>query len=112
MADMLEKIGVAARKEAARYSLSAQSGFPNAQVSLDGKLVFSGPIAECHALISNAVGRAAVEALREPTEDQKRIARQYFGLNPFDKNGGPMDHIFLTAYRAMIDAILKEEGNG
>ena len=38
----------------------------------------------------------------EPTEDQRRIARRYFGLSPFHKDRNPMDHLLLSAYKAML----------
>lgn len=68
-----------------------------------------GPVYWAHR---DAVARAAIAAIREPDEVQKMIARQYFGLNPFDKDGPPLDHLWLSAWQAMIDAILAQEPKG
>jgi len=46
----------------------------------------------------------AVRAMYEPTELQKHIARDYFGMNPFQPNGAPMDQLWLSAWQAMVRA--------
>jgi len=50
--------------------------------------------------------RAAIEAMREPTEAQMQVFRQFFGFNPFVKDGGPADRLFAGAYKASFDAAL------
>ncbi len=97
---MVEKVGIAARQQAARWSITAQSGIPNAQVFRDGKLAFSGPIANCHAMISEAVGRAAIEAMREiPYGAAWEAAEQ-------TEIGTTSD--IQKVWRIIIDAALKE----
>ena len=40
----------------------------------------------------------------EPTETQRQIARRYFGMNPLNKDGAPMDSLWLSAYDSMLAA--------
>lgn len=40
----------------------------------------------------------------EPDERMKQVARTYFGQNPTSKDGGPLDHLWLSAWSAMIQA--------
>lgn len=51
-----------------------------------------------------APAETAVRAMYEPTEIQKHIARDYFGMNPVNPEGGPLDHLWLSAWQAMIRA--------
>jgi uncharacterized protein (DUF433 family) len=101
---MVEKVGIAARQQAARWSITAQSGIPNAQVFRDGKLAFSGPIANCHAMISEAVGRAAIEAMRSPPDDVVMACQDANAYWSEDRDADDWRQI----WNAQIDAILKE----
>lgn len=110
---MVERAGSAARIAVPRYAVSTygQPGHDGKHVvwevvKQDWPVAFAGSLEECEAWVSAYVGRAAIEAMREPTEAQKHIARVAFGMNPFQKDGTPMDNLWLRTYERMIDAAL------
>lgn len=42
----------------------------------DGDPVFTGGIAECHSFIQRKVARAALAAIREPTDEKRELGRR------------------------------------
>lgn len=63
-----------------------------------------GPLPVCQCQQRQAI--AAIKAMREPTEEMFQIGREY------DKLAG-LDHLIVSkaAYKAMIDAALKDDDN-
>lgn len=43
----------------------------------------------------------------EPTDDMRRVARTYFGMNPFEPNNQPYDHLWLNAFKSMLSVAPK-----
>lgn len=50
--------------------------------------------------------RAAIAAMREPTDEQRRIASRIIG--PYGGHGEPRHPVEATVWHSMIDAALKE----
>lgn len=118
MSEMAERVGYAARVAALEFGLSGQMiagqdpSMVRADVMRGQDLVFSGPIAECHAFINQNVGRAVLAAMRELSEREMQAAI-VAGCKVPDrieyKEGALLFSIDYSAiWRAMFDAALAE----
>lgn len=109
---MVERAGHAARIAAQGLSVSTYG-----QPKLNGKHIvyrgsfdvpiFTGTFDECVAHMNNIVGRAAIEAMREPTTPVREAVMTYCeGDNAIEASEGAK-----AAWRCAIDAALSE-GDG
>jgi hypothetical protein len=72
----------------------------------------TGQLGAGHNVSVEPVVDAVLRAIREPDERGRAIARTYFGFNPFSRDGGPADELWLGAWRASIDGILASDEGG